>query len=334
MGLVLNRNNVLDIYSEAEEKGWVLPAFNSENLTTCEAILSGAAEYGKQIGEINLPIIVGITNNYPHRPQSRFYTQTRNWELGMKLFLDDMKQLASAGSPFENLRIMIHLDHILWDEDRELLDWNMNQFSSIMFDASELSLNENIEKTADFVNKYQNKILIEGICDEIGKISSDTEVKISTSEMVERYFRETNVDIIVANLGTEHRAGSASLNYHGHLARDITTRIGSRLCLHGTSSISNDYLHKLYDDGIRKVNIWTALERDSVPFLLQELVDNAAKVAGANKVKTLIHSGFLGEKVDSTSEPSLDFFTTTYRQDIIFKRMKDIVINFLKIWYK
>jgi fructose/tagatose bisphosphate aldolase len=40
MQLILKRNEVLDIYNEAGQKKWIIPTFNTENLTTSEAILS------------------------------------------------------------------------------------------------------------------------------------------------------------------------------------------------------------------------------------------------------------------------------------------------------
>ncbi len=86
MPLILNRDQVLDIYSEAAVKKWVLPTFNVENLTTAEAILEAVKDYGENTGVNNLPIIIGITNNYSKRPQSVFYTHTRKWEVGHKNF--------------------------------------------------------------------------------------------------------------------------------------------------------------------------------------------------------------------------------------------------------
>jgi len=333
MALVLSRDTVFKIYEKASRNGWVLPAFNAENQTTCEAILAGVWEYGQSIGINDLPIIIAITNNYPHRLQSHYYTHTRDWKLGMNLFLDDLKQLTAPGSPFADLQVMIHLDHILWDEDEELLNWDMSQFSSIMFDASSLPFNMNIQKTAEYVKFNRDNIIIEGACDEIRNTSANIN-ELTSPEMAERFFNETGVDILVANLGTEHRASAATLKYNDNQAREITKRIGSRLCLHGTSSISNDKLSQLFDDGIRKVNIWTSLERDSSPVLFQDMIKNASKVIGQNKVKEFIRSQVLGNNADSSSFPSVDYFTTTYRQEIIFKCMKDIVINYLKIWYK
>ena len=103
---------------------------------------------------------------------------------------------------------MIHLDHIQWDDDKELLDWDMEQFSSIMYDASTLPLNQNIEKTAVFVRKNKDNILIEGACDVIGNASGKGG-DLTTSKDAYRYLSQTEVDIIVANLGLAEKVPSA-----------------------------------------------------------------------------------------------------------------------------
>jgi fructose-bisphosphate aldolase class II len=334
MTLIVDREHVQDIYAEAEGRRWVLPAFNVENLTACEAILQAVREYGEEIGIINLPIIIGITNQYAPRPQAVYYTQTRQWEVGMRLFLADLNVLTSKGSPYQHLRVMIHFDHIQWDIDKELQSWDMNYFSSIMFDVSMLSFVENIEKTASFVEQYKKMILIEGACDEIGVTTVSEKDGLTNSDLAEKYYRETGIDLIVANLGTEHRAAGANLNYNSQLAKYITKRIGPRLCLHGTSSVSPDKLINLFDDGIRKANVWTVLERTATEVLFQEMLQNAAKVTGPEIVKDLINSKIFGEKVNPNSALSVSYFPTTYRQEIVYQSMKKTVIGFLRKWYK
>ena len=334
MPLILQREQVLEVYAEAASRKWVLPAFNAENLTTSEAILTAASEYGRKIGVINLPIIIGITNNYKYRPQSVYYTSTRQWDIGLRLFLEDMKVLTSAESPFADLKVLIHLDHIQWDDDQELLNWDMDQFSSIMYDASTLPIEQNIKKTAAFTKQYRETIFIEGACDEIGKAMAGKNNNLTTPVMAEKYLHETGVDIIVANLGTEHRATTANLRYHRELACEITERTGPCLCLHGTSSVSIDKLSKLFDDGIRKVNIWTTLERDSSTTLFKNMLENAAKIIGRDKAEKLVAEKLLGSNAGCNNDPSLDYYTTTYRQDIIFKRMKEIVTNYLNTFYR
>jgi fructose-bisphosphate aldolase class II len=237
-------------------------------------------------------------------------------------------------SPFANLNVMIHLDHILWDEDQELLSWDMGQFSSIMFDASDLPIDVNIQKTAEFVKLNKDNIIIEGACAEIGESFSDSPIDLTSPDMAEKYYVETGVDILVANLGTEHRASSTNLQYQDQLARDITNKIGPRLCLHGTSSISIEKLSGLFDDGICKVNIWTTLERDTTPALVNNILENISKMVGREKVNAWVNTHILGEMIDQSSTPSVDYFTTTYRQNIIFNRMKEIVLSYLNLWYK
>ena len=71
MALILERQAVLDVLAAAETRRWVLPCFNCENLTTTEAVLSAAAEFGRTVGRADMPVLVSVTNLYPHRSQTR-----------------------------------------------------------------------------------------------------------------------------------------------------------------------------------------------------------------------------------------------------------------------
>jgi fructose/tagatose bisphosphate aldolase len=333
MSLILDRKNVLDIYAEAASKRWVIPTLNSENLTTTEAILSAAFDYGKKTGMPDLPVTIGITNQYSHRSQSVYYTHTRQWDIGLKLFLSDLRILTEKGSPFEKLRVMVHLDHTQWDSDLPLLGWDMNQFSMIMYDASALPFDENIRRTAEFIEKHRHEIVVEGACDEIVDATGDTRSDLTTPEQAVRYLEQTGADFIVANLGTEHRASAADLKYHGDLARRISRLTGTKLVLHGTSSVGNDQIKNLFDDGIAKVNIWTILERNTSPVLFDDMVRNAAKITGREKALSMLDDALIGNAADLQSKASLSHYTTVYRQDIIFREMKKIVTAYFDLWY-
>ncbi len=99
MPLVLERNHVLDVYADAAQNKWVVPAFCTENLTTTEAILAGALEFSKLIGKPDIPITIAITNLYSYRSQSVYYTHTRRWDIGLKLFMADIRVLTASDSP-------------------------------------------------------------------------------------------------------------------------------------------------------------------------------------------------------------------------------------------
>jgi fructose-bisphosphate aldolase class II len=327
------RDQVQGLYAAAAGKKQVIPCFGSENLTTTEAILAAASQFAQQRGLACVPITVAITNRYAHRSQTANYTHTRRWDVGLRLFMADLRVLAAEDSPYANVAVMVHLDHIQPDRDGELLAWDLGQFSSIMFDASVLPFDENIAATREFVRRHGREIVIEGACDEIVDAEGSEASVLATSERAERYLHGTGVDMMVANLGTEHRAAAASLQYHGELARQIAGRVGTKLVLHGCSSVPPQQVRSLFEDGVCKVNIWTALERDSSPLLLAEMARHAAQVAGPDAVQRLQQEGLLGPAVAASDRADLAHFTTVYRQDIVFQAMKNMVSGYLDLWY-
>lgn len=329
MPIVSNRKDVLGIFSEANRNKWVIPAFGTENLTTTEAVLAAAVDHGKALGRPNLPIMLAVTNLYPERTQTAYYTHNRDWRTGLKLFLADLGVLTEQGAPYGDLRVLVHLDHIQHDLDAELWSGDLSSFSSIMFDASTLPFDQNMALTKRFVIEREDEIVIEGACDYVGV----AENRLTRVEDAERFSTETGVDWIVANLGTEHRAGVSELHYARDRAREISARIGHRLVLHGTSSVARDQLPHLFADGIAKVNLWTALERDTAGMLLREMVLHAAEVGGSATAKELAQSGLLGPKADTQSSAAISHFTTAWRQQLVFEKMKQIVKHYLDAWY-
>jgi fructose/tagatose bisphosphate aldolase len=333
MPLILTRPEVLKIYAEAAARRRVHPLFSTENLTTTEAILSAAKEYGERIGEPDLPITIGITHRYPERPQSSAYSHTRDPGLGMRLFHADLRTLTAPDSPFARLRVLVHLDHGQHEADRDLLDSPEGLFSSVMFDASTLPFEDNIAATRCYVERHRDQIVIEGACDTIAHVGEAQLTPCTAPADAERYYRATGVDWIVANLGTEHRSGIARLRYRDDVAREISRRIGPRLSLHGVSSVDPARLGSLFADGIGKVNFWTALERDSSAELLCALAAHPSQAAGLATAKDLQTRGLLGAKADICSPVSLDYCTTRYRQGLVFESMKRIVGEYLARWY-
>jgi fructose-bisphosphate aldolase, class II len=333
MPLILTRAEVLAVYAESAARRRVHPLFSTENLTTTEAILAAARDHGERIGEPDLPLTIGITHRYPERPQSVAYSPAGDAIFGMRLFHGDLRTLMASDSPYAKLRVLIHLDHGQHEADADVLDSPAELFSSVMFDASALPFEENITATRRYVEKHRHEVLIEGACDTIAHFGEADATPCTAPDDAERYFRATGVDWIVANLGTEHRAGVAKLRYRDDVAREIARRIGPHLSLHGVSSVDPDRLGRLFEDGIGKVNFWTALERDSSGELLALLVEHAAKAAGPVTAARLQQRGLLGLKADITSPVSLDYCTTRYRQGVVFQSMKRIVTSYLMRWY-
>ncbi len=331
--LVTRRDEVLAIYAEAAARGWVIPCFCAENLTTQEAVLAAVKAHGERLGIPDLPVSLALTVNYPSRPQAQFYTRTGDGDLGLRLFMAELRELTAPESPFGRLRVMVHLDHVQPVDDRALLQRDLGAFSSIMFDASHGALEDNIRLTRRFVEQRGAGIVIEGACDEIVDAGGNAACRTTTAAEAKRYAAETGVDFVVANLGTEHRAGASDLVYRGDAARAIRAEIGARIVLHGCSSVPVEQIAHLFRDGVCKVNIWTILERDATPVLFEAMVREAAQHVGPTRAAALAAQGVLGNAADCTHAPALSRYTTSYRQEVIFQAMCRIVARYLQLWY-
>ena len=257
------------------------------------------------------------------------------WLEGLKESLSGqgVRTLAEADGPFAHLQVMIHLDHIQHDLDKELLEGDLGDYASILFDASGLPLEENIRKTAAFVRARGREIMVEGACDEIVDATGNAHNALTTPENARRFKEMTGADLVVCNLGTEHRATGKDLQYHGEVSRAICREIGPCIVLHGTSSVPNEQVRRLYADGVCKVNIWTALERDASPGLFADMVRHAGRVADEETLRRLIAEGLLTEKADDGGAVNIGYFTTLYRQTLVFEHMKNAVREYLDMWY-
>jgi fructose/tagatose bisphosphate aldolase len=85
------------------------------------------------------------------------------------------------------------------------------------------------------------------------------------AEKVAQYVKDTGVDLMVADLGTEQQAvRQGGVVYLRDRARAINELLGSsRLVLHGSSSLDRKDLGGLEDDGVIRTNIWTRIAREA-----------------------------------------------------------------------
>ncbi|MBZ0307661.1 MAG: class II fructose-bisphosphate aldolase, partial [Anaerolineae bacterium] len=220
MPLINGYKQVKEIYHQAAELGVGLPVFCAEDRETLEAILASAYEFGKEIGVDDLPIIPAWTSRYPARGQMRLITACGDPRLGTELMFSDIEKFTGESSPYRSLRVMPHLDHAFpWLDGDILVDY-ADRFASVMCDASEKPFVDNIRITGEYVEKMYGRVVIEGAVDEIFESGNTTGKNESTSvEQAVRFLKETGVDIIVPNVGTEHRATADKIKYRSERAR-------------------------------------------------------------------------------------------------------------------
>jgi len=342
MPLITDYNQVMEIYSEAAELQIGLPAFCCEDRETLEAILASAVEMGAEIGVENLPIIPAWTVRYPPRGQMTLITVCGSPRLGTRLMFSDLEGFVDESSRFGKLRVMPHLDHAFpWLDGDILVDF-VDRFASVMCDASEKPLEENMRVTGNYVDKVRGRVVVEGAVDEIYEAGLEKiKNELTTVEQTVRFLEETGVDIVVPNVGTEHRSTSDTAKYCSERAREISAAVGKRLCIHGTSSIPRDQLYQLPGDGFVKINIYTHLAVSGGQALARAVLSNLGNIFSEKQLQELIHQGVLGGNVLSGAfgetiapiKPKLAYVANSKRRDAWYKGVKEACKEFLELFH-
>lgn len=341
MPLVTDYQAVWDTYHEAAEMGIGLPCFCAEDRETLEAILAAALRMAREIGVADLPIIPGWTCRYPPRGQMKLLTACGNVLLGMEMVFSDLEALVGENSPYRALRVMPHLDHAFPWLDGDVLERFPDRFASVMCDASERPIEENIRLTAEYVDRVRGRVVVEGAVDELFQSGSDAQKNEPTTvAQAQRFLRDTGVDIIVPNVGTEHRATAAGVEYLGDRAREISAAVGRILCLHGTSSVKAENLARLPSDGIVKINIYTTLAVHGGQALARTVLDNLGNMFSEDTLKTLVSQGVLGASAARPGYaatrppigPKLKHVANPMRRDAWFAAVRDRCCEFLRIF--
>ncbi len=341
MPLVNNYKQVKEIYKQATELGVGLPTFCAEDRETLEAILAAAYEFGRETGVDNLPIITSWTSRYPGRGQMKLVTACGEPRLGVNLMLSDIRAFMGDTSPYRKLLVMPHLDHAFPWLDGDMLEDFIDDFASVMYDASEKPFEENIRMTAGYVEKVKGRVVVEGAVDEIFESGGKGEKnEPTTPQQARKFLSQTGVDIIVPNVGTEHRSTVDKARYLSERAREISAEVGKILCLHGTSSVGPEDLHKLPEDGFLKINIYTTLAVSGGQALTSHVLDNLGNIFDRKTLEDMVEKGILGKAVLSQDyantqeiiKPKLQYVANPERRDAWFNAVKDRCKGFMKVF--
>jgi len=288
MRLISDRDEALKIYERCANAGVAMVAACCESTGEIEGFLMAAQAYAEEHGIDRIPVNIGFTGVYPDNAQLlKISTSCRLSDggntldggdvvEGFEIIMGHLETYAGLSGYFDSVDVLPFLDHgqptheveskeIL--EDRERLE----RMAVVMFDASHFSFEENIARTAEYVKKFGELVVVEGAVDRIYerqealKLGVTKDRLLTTPERAVRYLEETGVDFIVPNVGTEHRVTSEEgyvKRYEKERTRAITEAVGRKQVLHGTSCLGRE-ITTLADDGIIKVNIYTRIAVES-----------------------------------------------------------------------
>ncbi len=185
-----------------------------------------------------------------------------------------------------SVEVCVHLDH---GKSFEVVMSALKAgYSSVMYDGSQLPLDENIKKTKRVVDiaKYYN-VSVEG---EIGSVGySDPTIKAKSlytnPAEAKRFVEETGVDAVAVAIGTLHRMEAQEANIQFELLEEIEKKVDIPLVLHGSTGVRNEDLKALARTNISKVNIGTALRMAFGHTMRNELIKNPQEFDRLNLFK-------------------------------------------------
>lgn len=198
----------------------------------------------KAAEEMNTPIILQIAEvRLGHSP------------------LEFMGPMMISAAENAKVDIAVHLDHGL-TEDVVKKALNLG-FTSVMYDSSLYSFEENIERTRSV--KELAAPLGVTVEAELGMVggsedgSCDHGIRYTDPEEAAVFCRETGVDALAVAVGNAHGNYKAAPKLAFNVIEEVRDRVGdTHLVLHGGSGISDDDFREAIRCGIVKVNIATA----------------------------------------------------------------------------
>lgn len=149
--------------------------------------------------------------------------------------------------------------------------------TAVMYDGSELTLEENIRRTAEIVRvAHAVGATVEA---EVGRIAGaeddlsvrDAEALLARPEDCARLVRETGCDVLAPAVGSRHGLGSQTPTLALDRLAAIAAAVSVPLVLHGGSGLDAPQLRAAAAAGVAKVNLDTELRRTFAQALQEAL---------------------------------------------------------------
>ena len=224
-----------EMFEKAYNGGYAIGAFNVNNMEIIQGITEAAAE-------LKAPLILQVSKG------ARAYAN--------RTYLKKLVEAAVIECP--DIPIALHLDHGSYEAAKECIE---KGFSSVMFDGSKYSIEENVEKTKEIVALAHSKgISVEA---EVGAIGGEEDGVLGGGEIADpdecASICELGVDMLAAGIGNIH--GVYPENWAG-LRLDVLAQIQEKtgtmpLVLHGGTGIPDDMVKDAISKGVSKINVNT-----------------------------------------------------------------------------
>lgn len=226
-----------EMLQRARREGYAVPAPNFFDLRSASAYLEVAEA-------LNKPLILAFAQ--AHMDQ---------------FDLEDAAMIGRYLAKKASVPVALHLDH---GTDETIIKQAIDLgFTSVMIDASQEKIEENIMKTKAIVAFARpREVAVEAELGHVGAGDNYEDHEHSDSiytkaSEVERFIEMTDVDSLAISIGTAHGIYKGKPKISFNTLHDIFSKTAIPLVLHGGSSSGEENLHRCATEGIAKINIFT-----------------------------------------------------------------------------
>ena len=229
--------NAKDMLTKAKAGKYAVGQFNINNLEWTRAVLETAEE-------LRSPVILGVSAG-----AGKYMTGFKT----VAAMVDAMVDSLGITVP-----VALHLDHGTYEDCYKCIEAG---FSSIMFDGSHYSIEENIAKTKELVAVCEEKNM--SLEAEVGSIGGEEDGVIGAGECADpaecKMIADLGITMLAAGIGNIH--GVYPENWAGlsfETLDAIQQQTGDMpLVLHGGTGIPAEMIQKAISLGVSKINVNT-----------------------------------------------------------------------------
>jgi len=176
--------------------------------------------------------------------------------------------------------VTLHLDHC---PDRAVIsDCLWGGWNSVLFDAHELTVAENLRQTTEVVAEARRTGAhvegeiegIQGVEDDLG---SDDATVVQSLEVAADFIKRTGVHCFAPAIGNAHGQYKRAPVLNTQRVSDLVAATGVPMALHGGTGLSDEQFTDLIARGCAKVNISTALKETYLKSGLEALREAAER---------------------------------------------------------
>lgn len=233
--------NMNDVLLPAKEGGYGVGFFNAVNVEMARAVIETAEE-------LHAPVMVGTAE--------------------ILLPVMEMERVAEYLMPMAekaSVPVCVHYDHGLTYE--KCLEALKLGFTSIMYDCSTASYEENVEKVAEMVKIcHAMGVMVEGELGHVGdnagagKLENPSDY-FTDPDTAADFVTKTGVDSLAVAVGNAHGDYAFPPKLDFDRIQMISEKTKLPLVLHGGSGLSDDDFRKAVKLGVSKVNIFTDIDK-------------------------------------------------------------------------